>query len=112
MNLLDVLNHHLSGGQFEYKSFDFLAASEEYQATKEWKELLSYERGQEQVFLTLALTDKYQIPKEIREKHSFWRKGKIRSVHFNPKGEPVKVLIGAKYAVTFYDYSLNDLRLI
>lgn len=108
MDLLDILNHHLDGGEFEYKSFDFKKASLEYEKTEEWENMCRI--NDSFCHIGLKLKDKYQIPVEIREKYSYWRKGKLRSVHFNPNGSIYKVLIGAKYAVTFYNNNLSGVK--
>lgn len=110
MELIDVLNHHLKGGSFEYKSFDFKKAKEEFEQTKEWQDQLASWQGVEKVLMLgqLEVKDKYQIPDDIREKYSYFRKGKIRSVHFSPDGSVFKILIGAMYAVSFYEQDLKD----
>jgi len=114
MKLINVLEHHLKGGSFQYKSFDFKKAALEYEQTKEWQDQLKSWSGVEKVLMLgdLQLKDKYQIPEEIREKYSYFRKGKIRSVHFSPNGSIFKILIGAKYAVSFYEHDLKDLILV
>lgn len=113
MKLIDVLNHHLKGGTFEYKSFDFKKAAKEFEQTKDWQDQLKHWSGVEKVLMLgqLQLKDKYQIPDEIREKYSYFRKGKIRSVHFSPNGSIFKILIGARYAVSFYEQDLANIKL-
>lgn len=115
MELLDVLNHHLKGGEFEYKSFDFKKAKEEYEQTEEWiNQLKEWERIKKTLYLgELKLNDKYQIPNDIREKHSYFRKGKLRRVQFSPTGSIYRIYIGAKYSIAIYESNLKDnLRLI
>lgn len=112
MELIDVLNHHLNGGQFEYKSFDFKKAADEYSKTDEWKKQLKSWESLEKILHmnTLEIKDKYQIPEDIRGKYSYWRKGKLRKVEFNPSGSIFRIYIGAKYAIAFYN--LDGLRLV
>jgi len=110
MNLIDVLNHHLSGGKFEYKSFDFKKAAEEYEKTEEWERLCRINDSFCPV--GLELKDKYQLPEEIREKYSYWRAGKLRKVDFGPSGQIRRIYIGARYSVSFYWNNLDNLRLI
>lgn len=113
MTLLDVLNHHLKGGSFEYKSFDFKKAADEYSKTDEWKrQLKSWESLEKLLQMDpLKIKDKYQIPEEIRDKFSYWRKGKLRKVEFTPTGSVYRIYIGAKYPITFYNCRLEGFRL-
>lgn len=114
MNLLVVLNHHLKGGEFEYKSFDFKKAADEYSKTDEWRKQSESWKSIEKILHMdpLEIKDKYQIPEDIRDKHSYWRKGKLRKVEFNPNGSIFRIYIGAKYAIAFYNCRLDGLRLI
>lgn len=110
MKLIDILNHHLKGGKFEYKSFDFKAAKEEYEQTEEWI------NAAEQYSKTwphheLQLKDKYQIPEPIRENHSLWRQGKLRKIEFRPCGKIFRVYIGARYSRSFYE-GTEEVRLL
>ena len=105
MKLIDVLNHHLKGGKFEYKSFDFKKAAAEYELTKEWEDLCK--KNDSFCPFGLELKDKYQIPEEIREKYSYFRKGKLRSIHFSPNGEIFNISLGAKYPCIFYEQDLK-----
>lgn len=110
IDLIDVLNHHLAGGKFEYKSFDFKKAAAEYEKSKEWEDLCSINDSFSPI--GLELKDKYQIPEEIREKYAYWRTGKLRNVEFSPSGAIRRVYIGAKYSISFYWNNLESLRLI
>lgn len=110
-SIREILDHHFNGGKFEYQSFDFKKAAAEYEQTDEWQKI------QESVYFfnqRVDLKDKYQIPEEIRDKYIVWRTGKIRSIEFGRTGKPFRIKLGAKYAVTFYEYSsdLEKIRLI
>jgi len=106
MNLNDILNHHLKGGLFEYKSFDFKKAKSEYELSKEYEDLCKVHDSFSPT--SMEIKDKYQLPDELIEKYAYFRKGKLRSVHFTPCGSIMKVLIGARYAISYYDYNLKD----
>lgn len=109
MNLTDVLNHHMNGGQFEYLSYDHKKAKDEFLTTPKGKEYI------DPIIWThneMRRVDKWDIPDEIREKYSYWRKGKLRRVEFSPTGTIYRLYIGAKYAVPFYECRLDGLRLI
>lgn len=102
-SLKEIIDHHFNGGKFEYQSFDFKKAASEYEQTDEWK------RTQESADFfnqRVNLKDKYQIPEEIRDKYILWRIGKLRSIEFGPSGKPYRIKLGAKYAVSFYEYNL------
>lgn len=93
-SIKEIIDHHFNGGKFEYLSTNFKAAKEDY--------------GDEN------LKDVRLIPDEIREKHNYWRIGKLRHVDFAPNGKPFRIKLGAMYAVTFYEYNLDlaKIRLI
>lgn len=104
--LLLALNHALSGGKFEYTSFDYKAALAEFKGTKEYQDM-------EQISLLFNSghkPDKYDIHPEIRIKHAVRRIGKLREVQFNPDGTIKRLKIGARYALSFY--SITDLKFI
>lgn len=109
MTLADVLNHHFSGGSFEYKSFDYKKAKDDFLSTDQGE---SFINSNSMFGFEDPQPDKYDIPQEIREKYSYWRTGKLRTVHFNPSGAICKILIGAKRPISFYDYNLENLKLI
>lgn len=107
-SIKEILDHHFKGGKFEYQSFDFKNAAEEYSQTQEWK---NHSESAGIWNTNIQLKDKYQIPEEIRDKHIIWRIGKLRSVDFSPKGTPYRIKMGAKYAVTFYDYESDLMKI-
>lgn len=108
-NLQKVLNHHLNGGKFLYLSYDHAKAFEFFKGTKEYQDLCQ---------LGLIFGDnkpkvsKHDIPKEIRDNYPVWRNGKIRSIEFNPFGEIRRIKIGAKFAISFYEWDFNKLQLL
>lgn len=109
MELIDVLNHALKGGQFEYKSFHYKEARQEFLSTEAGD---CFTNPSHWLFIESPYISKHDMSKEIIEKHSYWRLGKIRSVNFNPNGSILRIYIGAKWARPFYYNNLDDLRLI
>lgn len=107
MKLIDVLNHHLNGGTFEYLSYDHSKAKEHFLNTDEGKKYL------EPIWThnEMRRVDKWDIPQEIRDQYSYWRKGKLRKVEFTPTGKIYRLYIGAKYAIPFYECRLEGLKL-
>jgi len=108
MELLQVLQHHLNGGRFEYLSYDHALAKEHFLRTDEGEKLNQLDC----LFNEYPAFDKWDIPKEIRDQYSYWRNGKLRSIQFNPDGSILRVYIGAKRARTFYKCDLHELKLI
>lgn len=105
LTLSKILKHHLSGGKFEYKSFDFKKAVEEFEKTEAFEKL----DNSWPFFNNPYKLEKYDIPEYIREKYSFWRHGKVRSIEFNPNGSIYRIKIGARYAITIYEYNVKNL---
>lgn len=110
MTLSNILNHHLNGGEFEYQSCDFESAKNEYIQTDEWKEMCRL--NDSFCHVPLRLKDVRDISDNIKQKHLYWRKGKLRSVHFSPNGDIIKVFIGARYAISVYVYNTHRIKLI
>lgn len=110
LKLSDILNHHLSGGEFEYQSTNFKEAKAEYEQSEEWKSLCA--ANDSFCPQPYILKDVRDISDEIRKKHSYWRKGKLRSVHFTLTGAISKVFIGARYSITVWDNDTSRVRLI
>lgn len=108
VTIIDVLNHHINGGKFEYQSFDFKKAADEYEKTQDWKNI---QQSADFFNQKVNLKDKYQIPENIRNKYIVWRVGKLRQIDFNPSGNPYRIKLGAKYAVTFYEYGEDLLKI-
>lgn len=110
-SLLEILNHHLNGGKFEYKSYDHKGAESDYKSTDDYKSNLScmtyYDKN-----LKDYKVGKHELPIELREKYSLWRNGKLRKVEFNNDGSIQRVYIGNKYAIPVYESSLSNIRLL
>jgi len=107
-SIKEILEHHFNGGLFEYQSFDFKKAAADYEQTQDWKNHLE-SAG---IWNTnIELKNKYQIPEEIRDKYIVFRKGKLRSIDFSPNGQPYRIKLGAKYAVTFYEYKWDLIKI-
>lgn len=114
MELKDILNHHLSGGNFEYLSVKFKEAAAEYEQTKEWQSEVNLMRSFQVRESEIRIKSTLQIPEEILEKHSYWRIGKLRSVAFNPSGSIYRIKLGAKYSISIYNMEkyLNKVRFV
>ena len=81
------------GVQWYYLSYDHKAASEEFKHQNQYNSSY-FGDGYNLYFL---------IPDEIKQNHLLWRKGKLRSMRFDPDGMIYKMYIGHyyKYAKCF-----------
>lgn len=107
-DLNEVLSHHLKGGEFKYKSFDYKLALADFTKSEEYKNSHASFKN----LFPNSKVDKYEIPVEFRDKHAVIRNGKLRKIEFTPHGDIRRCYIGAHYSITFYDYNLTDLFLL
>lgn len=106
--LNEILQHALNGGKFEYQSY------RHEQAEKEWRDSDGFKKEwpDNGIDLLPKKIDKYYIPEDIRQKHAYWRPGKLRSVEFGPDGTIRRCYIGAKRAITIYEMDLHKVSLV
>jgi hypothetical protein len=99
--LIDVLGYDklfqliVSGVRFDYVSYDHKKAMSEYNESDEFADYrLSYRNPKS-----------WDIPDSLKDKYRVIRKGKLRSIQFNPVGKVWRFSIGSKFSKT---YSIND----
>ena len=92
MTYEEVINSINNGGRFLYYSYDHKKALEEYRTSDEFEKQRAY----------ISAPQCYSMPEKLKEKHRVEKHGKIREVHYNPKGKAWKFKIGNKYPKTFY----------
>ena len=98
----EIKSFILSGCKFEYDSYDFKKAKEDFLESDNGKEVLK-----NPYFLSNAITN-FEIPIEYKRKHSIKRIGKLRDLKVNPVGDISSVSIGNKRAKTFRWIDFGD----
>lgn len=92
MSIEEIKKFILTGCKYRYFSYDHKNASIDY-----------LEKYQSEIEKTLKWSPScWDIPDELKEKYKTEKIGKLRQIHFNPKGEMYRFKIGAKYAKTYY----------
>ena len=96
MESKEILQILFSGCKFKYKSYDHVKAVDEFKTTEAY---IEYKQP----------PDCFSMPAELKEKHTVWKVGKLRSIEFNPDGSFRRAKIGNKYSKTFYaaDFGVN-----
>lgn len=107
-SLKEIVDHHFNGGKFLYDSYDHKQAEAEFKQTEMFKDLLRQDFG----FTENSKIDKFMIPEDIRSKWAILKPGKLRSIDFNPHGGIRSIKLGNKRAVTFYEWTANNVELL
>lgn len=86
------------GVEYQYESYDHKMAVEELKQIETSGGNIPY--GMNNLFEFPY--DCFGIPDDIKQNHIVWRRGKLREISFNPRGEIFKVRIGNRRSKTFY----------